>query len=98
MLPWFFILDHYNYACWLSVHFYYMCSPTNQDVNNTFINERNIVISRTCNAFSVMGIEQCHEQQNKLVKGDGGAIGLTKHEDILRKWMVCGPEVSRIVM
>ena len=45
-----------------------------------------------------MGIEQCHEQQNKLVKGDGGAIGLTKHEDILRKWMVCGPEVSRIVM
>ena len=45
-----------------------------------------------------MGIDQCHEQQNKLVKGDGGAIGLTEDEDRLRKWMVCGAEVARIVM
>ena len=45
-----------------------------------------------------MGIDQCHEQQNKLVKGDGGAIGLTEDEDRLRKWMVCGAEVAKIVM
>jgi len=31
------------------------------------------------------------------VKGDGGAIGLTEDEDKLRKWMVCGPGVARIV-
>ena len=45
-----------------------------------------------------MGIDQCHEQQNELVKGDGGAIGLTEDEDRLRKWMVCGAEVAKIVM
>ena len=45
-----------------------------------------------------MGIDQCHEQQNKLVKRDGGAIGLTEDEDRLRKWMVWGAEVARIVM
>ena len=45
-----------------------------------------------------MGIDQCHEQQNELVKGDGGAIGLTEDEDRLRKWMVCGAEAAKIVM
>ena len=56
------------------------------------------VISRIPNEFSTMSIDQCHEQLNKLVKGDGRAIGLTEDEDRLRKWMVCGPEVARTVM
>ena len=75
-----------------------MLPNTNPDVNDAFINEGNFVISRTPNAFSAMGIDQCHEQLNKLVKGEGGATGLTEDEDRLRKWIVCGPEVARIVM
>ena len=98
MLPWFYSLDHYNYARWLSVHFYNMnmLPHTNPNVNDAFINEGNFVISRTPDAFSAMGIEQCHEQLNELVKGEGGAIGLTEDED--RQKVVCGPEVARIVM
>ena len=34
----------------------------------------------------------------KLVKGEGGAIDLIEDEDRHRNWMVCGPEVARIVM
>ena len=45
-----------------------------------------------------MGIDQCHEQLNKLVKRDGGAIGLTEDESRLGMGMFCGPEVARIVM
>ena len=29
-------------------------------------------------------------------QGDGGAIGLTEDESALRRWMVAGPEVSRL--
>jgi len=31
------------------------------------------------------------------VKGDGGAVDLTEDPASLRRWMVSGPEVSRIV-
>jgi len=44
-----------------------------------------------------MGIDQCHEQLNKIVKGDGGAIGLTEDDDKLRRWTICGPEIARMV-
>ena len=84
-LPWFFSLDHQNYASWLSVHFYdmNMLPHTNPDVKDAFINEGSFIISRTPNAFSPMGIGQCHKQLNKLVKGDGGATGLTEDENRL---------------
>ena len=44
-----------------------------------------------------MAIDQAHEQNNAIVKGDGGAIGLTEDPSALRRWMVSGPEVSRLV-
>ena len=44
-----------------------------------------------------MGMGQCHEEQTKLVKGDGGTVGFAEDEDRLRKWMVRGHEVARIV-
>ena len=44
-----------------------------------------------------MGIDQRHEQLNANVKGTGGALGLTEDDEKLLRWMVCGPEESRIV-
>ena len=72
MLPWFSSLDYYNYASWLSVHFYdmNMLPKTNLDLNDAFINEGNSVITRTPNASSPMAIAQCHEQLKKLFKGE----------------------------
>ena len=32
-----------------------------------------------------------------MIKGDGGVIGLTEDPSALRRWMVAGPEVSRLV-
>ena len=57
-----------------------------------------MIISRTPNAFTPMGIDQCHQQLNRLVKGDAAATGLIEDEDILREWIVCGTEVARIVL
>ena len=39
-----------------------------------------------------MAYDQGHEQNNAVIKGDSGAIGLTEDEDALRRWMVAIPE------
>ena len=31
------------------------------------------------------------------MKGDGGAVGLTENPAALRRWMVSGPEMARVV-
>ena len=36
-------------------------------------------------------------KNNAIIKGEGGAIGLTEDEAALRRWMVAGPEVSRFI-
>jgi hypothetical protein len=43
-------------------------------------------------------IDQAHEQNNAIVKGDGGAIGLTEDPAALRRWMVAGPKISRLFL
>ena len=59
-------------------------------------NSGRFVVHKTNNKFSAMAIDQCHEQNNDVVKGCGGAIGLTGNPGALRRWMVAGPEVARI--
>jgi len=34
---------------------------------------------------------------NAVIKDDGGAIGLTEDPTALWRWMIAGPEVSRLV-
>ena len=70
---------------------------SNPEVYENFFQNGNFAISRTPTPFSSMGIDQCHEQINRLAKGNGGAVSLTEDEDKLRKWMICGPEVTRTV-
>ena len=44
-----------------------------------------------------MPIDQAHEQNNELVKGSGGAVGLTENPSAFRKWMIAGPEQARLL-
>ena len=44
-----------------------------------------------------MPLDQGHEQNNEMVKGDGGAIGLTENPQALRRWMTGGPQIARLV-
>ncbi len=57
----------------------------------------NFVIRKTSRPFSAIGIDHAHEQANALVKGDGGAIGLTEDQAALRRLTLAGPEVSRVI-
>jgi hypothetical protein len=55
------------------------------------------VVRKTQRVFSAISIDQAHEQNNKRVKGDGGAVGLTESPSQLLRWMVSGPEVASVV-
>ena len=40
---------------------------------------------------------QAHKQRDAVVKGEGGAVGLTKNPAALRRWMVAGPKIAQMV-
>ncbi|CAH3107879.1 unnamed protein product, partial [Porites lobata] len=54
-------------------------------------------VTKTRRRFSCIAIDQAHEQNNAMVKDDGGAVGLTENASALRRWMLSGPEMARLV-
>ena len=54
-------------------------------------------VHKSNHAFSAIALDQAHEQNNAIVKGDGGAVGLFQNEDALTKWTESGQEIARIL-
>ena len=52
------------------------------------------VVHKSCKEFSSIAIDQAHEQNNAVIKDDGGVIGLTEDPTKLQRWMIAGPEVT----
>lgn len=96
--PWFFAMDRINYARWVSVHIRDMklLHETNPEVA-TFFKTGGFTVQKGPRKFSAIAIDQAHEQNNKIVKCDGGAIGLTENPNALRRWMLGGPELARVL-
>ena len=44
-----------------------------------------------------MATDQAHEQSNKLVKEEGGAIGILQSPKALMQWMVAGPKIAGMI-
>ena len=47
--------------------------------------------------FSRIATDQNHEKINAKIKRVGGAMGLTENETALQRWLICGPEISRLL-
>ena len=99
LVPWFFALDHTNYARWIPVHLRGMAELANKhpDVFTEFSNGQ-FTVQKTKRMFSAIPLDQAHEQNNAYVSGDGGAIGITDNATAPRRWMVAGPEVARVIV
>ena len=54
-------------------------------------------MQKTTNTFSAIPLDQAHEKNNELIKGDGGIIGITENPGALLRWMVARPELARMV-
>ena len=96
LVPWFFALDHHNYARWIPIHIRDMES-LDASIHQEFEECGHWVVQKTTNRFSSIPIYQAHEQNNALVKGSGGAAGLTENPSAFRKWMTVGPEQARLM-
>jgi hypothetical protein len=96
IIPWFFALDHYNYVRWLPIH---LRDLTSLEKNHTDLYKEfsagNFTAKMTRRNFSAIALDHAHEQMNAKIKGDGGAIGLTKNPDALRRWMLAGPHIAQ---
>ena len=49
------------------------------------------------NTFSAIPFDQAHKQENKIVKGSGGAVGLTENTVAFRRWMLSGPDMAMLL-
>ncbi len=94
IVPWFFALDHVNYARWIPIHIRDM-KTLSPDVKEQLKNFW--VIQKTENKFSSMPIDQAHEQNNEVLRGSGGLVGLTENPSAFKPWMIAGPEQSRLL-
>ena len=82
LVPYFFALDHTNYARWLLVHLrdkamikYRHLSIAKEFKNSLF------VVHKSEKRFSAIAIDQAHEQNNKIIKGNrsnGGPLRFKK--------------------
>ena len=94
LVPLFFAMDHVNYARWTPVHIRDMKNLPDS-IRNEF-EEGRWVLSKTNKSFSCIPIDQAHEQENASVKGSVGFIGLTETPSALKRWMLSGPELTRL--
>ena len=78
LIPLFFALDHVNYARWTPIHVRDMKSLP-ESIAREFQREGHWVLSKTGNRFSAIPFDQAHEQENKVIKSAGGAVGLTEN-------------------
>ena len=67
-------------------------------IRSEFEDHGHWVVCKMENRFSAMPIDQAHEQNNSVIKGSGGAIGLTENPSAFRKWVITGPEQAQLIV
>ena len=101
LLSWFFIFNHVHYARWLTIHWFdlFNLQSTFPDLFEQFSNG-GFTFQKSERSFSRIGLDQIHEQNNKVIKGAGGASDLLNREDdsALLRWEVCSPELARVIL
>ena len=100
IMKYIFAFNHYNYACWLTIHVDHLMKLelVCPNIYKEFCSG-NYVVRKTINPFSVITLDQAHEQNNAIIKGVGGAVGLLSKDmdSALRRSEVAGLEVCRLL-
>jgi len=96
--PWFFALDQTHYSRWLPVFIKTLDElPVRHPQVYESFQKGHFTSRKTDASFSAISSDHLHEQNNKLVKGNGGAVDVLANDTALLKWIVAGPEIVRIV-
>ena len=94
-MPWVAVLDHIHYMRWGSVFLDDM-RRLPESIKKSF-DLGNFTVKKSSRVLSAMGIDQAHEQNNKRVKVDGGAIGIMDNESALLEWALSGPYIAEMI-
>ena len=101
LLIWIFLFNHFHYSRWFTVQWFdlYTLESKFPDVYQHFL-AGNFSFQKTNREFSRIGLDQVHEQNNKVIKGAGGASNLLNKENdsALLRWEVCNPELARMIL
>lgn len=83
---WFFALDHFNYARWISVHLrdIMILSRLHPLIFAEF-HKGHFTDEKASHAFS------------KIAMDHGGAVGLTESPAALQRWVLCEPAIARLI-
>ena len=73
LMKWFFALDHYNCARWLSVHLFNLLNLENSlpDIYQNF-KDGDFSFQKSNREFSSITLDQAHEQNNAVLKSGAG--------------------------
>lgn len=97
LCPLFFSLDHVHYARWISVfiHDLKMLKVKDNELYQHF-EAGFFTVMKSKTAFSKMAYDQCHEQNNKVMKSKSGIVDLLNKEDtaFLRRLELASPEIQ----
>ncbi|XP_052123378.1 uncharacterized protein LOC127749403 [Frankliniella occidentalis] len=98
IVPFFFALDHQNYARWLPIHLRDLINleKHHPELWNAF-QKGYFVAAKSSRRFSTISLDQAHEQLNATLKGNGGVVGLTDSPSALLNWILFAPEIADIV-
>ena len=98
LVSWMFALNLVNYSRWLPIRIGDLLNlrERHPSVYAEF-EQGKFVLQKSQHLFSKISLDQNHEQENEMIKGDGGAVGLTESPAALRRWMIAGPEIARAV-
>ena len=90
LIKWYFVFYHYNYARWLPVHLFDLVTLEHflPDIYEE-MKKGNFSFLKTSTQFSRMAPDQLHKQNNKVIKGCGGATNLFNKQDesALIRWV-----------
>ena len=107
MLPWFFALDRYNYACSAAIYYFDMELFKHRCPNEyKEFAAGNFLFLKTNKEFSRVALDQLHEQNDNYIKSVSGATSsfidrMTRHwldrncaDQTLVRWELCRPDIG----
>ena len=93
-------MAHYlfKYARLMPVHLAQMKALEKEDpLTWDALESGDLCLRKSDTLFTSLFVDQTLEQEIKKLKGIGGITGLTQHDDILDRFLLTAPELSRFV-
>jgi hypothetical protein len=98
LLKYFFANNNLSYARLQSLYLTTMeeLKTTNPEIWNEFLNGNLFSVSKNGGSFRSIAPDHAHEQEIKIIKGNGGVIGITQKEECLDRYFKIAHEMLNI--